>query len=194
MESVALVLNNTQQYDIFAECRKGNREAMHSLFVEHQRRVYSIALNFFGGDASRADDVTQQVFLKLFTKMNFRGDSEFTTWLYRMTVNACIDETRKARRLFGFADWFSASEPVVKISLDESILSREIAVEVQTVIGSLKPKFRLPLVLKYVEGLSYQEIADVLECSIGTVSSRLSRGHKMLAEKLGHLRSEAKGF
>lgn len=194
MESLARVTEYPPQTDLMAECRRGNRDAMHSLYVEHQRRVYSIALNFFGGDASRADDVTQQVFLKLFTKLNFRGDSEFTTWLYRMTVNACIDETRKSRRLFGFAGWFAASEPAVMISLDDSIRSREIVAEVQTVIGSLKPKFRLPLVLKYVEGLSYQEIANVLECSIGTVSSRLSRGHKMLAERLGHLRSEVKGF
>ncbi len=75
-------------------------------------------------------------------------------------------------------------------SLDENIRSREIAAEVQAVIGSLKPKYRLPLVLKYVEELSYQQIADVLGCSIGTVSSRLNRAHKMMAAKLGHLRSE----
>lgn len=190
MEQLARVTENPPQTDLIAECRRGNRDAMHSLFVAHQRRVYSIALNFFGGDADKAADVTQQVFLKLFTKMNFRGDAEFTTWLYRMTVNTCIDETRRSRRLFGLADWFSASEPVGKVSLDEKIRSREIAREVQTVLGSLKPKFRVPLLLKYVEGLSYIEIADVLECSIGTVSSRLNRGHKMVAAKLEHLRGE----
>ncbi len=108
MELLASVTEYPPQIDLIAECRNGSREAMHSLFVTHQRRVYSIALNFFGGDASKADDVTQQVFLKLFTKMNFRGCSEFTTWLYRMTVNACIDETRKGRRFFGLTDWFAA--------------------------------------------------------------------------------------
>lgn len=190
MEKLARVTENPPQTDLIAECRRGNRDAMHSLFVEHQRRVYSIALNFFGGDADKAGDVTQQVFLKLFTKMNFQGRSEFTTWLYRMTVNACIDETRKSRRLFGLADWFSSSEPEANVSLDEKIRSREIAAEVQTVLGSLKPKFRVPLLLKYVEGLSYQEIAGVLECSIGTVSSRLNRGHKMVAAKLEHLKGE----
>ncbi len=190
MEQLARVTKDPPQIDLIDECRRGNREAMHTLFVEHQKRVYSVALNFFSGDADKAADVTQQVFLKLFTQMNFRGDAEFTTWLYRLTVNTCIDETRKSRRLFGLADWFSAGEPVVKVSLDEKIRLREIAVEVQAVLGSLKPKYRLPLLLKYVEGLSYTEIADVLECSIGTVSSRLSRGHKMVAAKLGHLRGE----
>jgi RNA polymerase sigma-70 factor, ECF subfamily len=190
MENLARVTENPPQTDLIAECRRGSRDAMHALFIAHQRRVYSIALNFFGGDTDKAGDVTQQVFLKLFTKMNFQGRSEFTTWLYRMTVNTCIDETRKNRRLFGLADWFTASEPQTKTSPDEKIRSREIASEVQVVLGSLKPKYRLPLVLKYVEGLSYQEIAAVLDCSIGTVSSRLSRGHKLIAAKLEHLRGE----
>ena len=190
MEHAARVTEDPPQIDLIAECRRGSRAAMHALFTTHQRRVYSIALNFFGGDADKAADVTQQVFLKLFTKMNFRGDAEFTTWIYRMTVNTCIDETRKTRRLFGLADWFIEREPEAKISLDEKIRSREIASEVQVVLGSLKPRYRLPLLLKYVEGLSYQEIAAILNCSIGTVSSRLNRGHKLLSAKLQHLRGE----
>ena len=160
---------------------------MRSLFVEHQRRVYSIAINYFSGDASKADDVTQQVFLKLFTKMSFRGDSEFSTWLYRTTVNACIDETRKNRRWFVLSDWFADDRSA---SIDESIRTDEIGEQVQRALGSLKPEYRLPVVLKYVEGLSYQQIAEVLGCSIGTVSSRLNRAHKILAEKLEHLRGE----
>src|SRR5688572_12299462 len=190
MERLELVTEDWSTTELIAECQKGSRDAMHALFTAHQRRVYSIALNFFGGNADKAADVTQLVFLKLFTRMNFRGDAEFTTWLYRMTLNACIDETRKARRLFGLADWFTAAEPEVRTSLDEHIRSIEIAREVQTVLGSLKPKYRIPLVLKYVEELSYQEIAHILDCSIGTVSSRLSRGHKMLALKLQHLKGE----
>ncbi|MEQ1763264.1 MAG: sigma-70 family RNA polymerase sigma factor [Pyrinomonadaceae bacterium] len=188
MESVALVLDNApQQPDLIAQIRNGDRGAMRSLYVEHQRKVYSIALNYFSGDASKAEDVTQQIFLKLFTKMNFRGDSEFTTWLYRMTVNACIDESRKSRRWFGLGDWFIDYRTP---SIDETIRSGEIGEQVQRVLASLKPEYRLPVVLKYVEGLSYQQIADVLGCSIGTVSSRLNRAHKMLAEKLEHLREE----
>ena len=68
--------------------------------------------------------------------------------------------------------------------------SEEISEVVGREVAKLKPKFRSPILLKYVEGLSYQEIAEVLECSIGTVSSRLNRGLKMLAQKLGHLKNE----
>jgi RNA polymerase sigma-70 factor (ECF subfamily) len=188
MESTAVVLDNVQpQPDLIALVRGGDRAAMRSMYVEHQRKVYSIALNYFGGDASKAEDVAQQVFLKIFTNLSFRGDSEFTTWLYRMTVNACIDETRKSRRWFGLGDWFVDER---SSGLDESIRSGEISEQVQRVIGSLKPEYRLPVVLKYVEGMSYQQIGEVLGCSIGTVSSRLNRAHKILAEKLGHLRGE----
>jgi len=188
MEIAALVLDNVQpQPDLIAECRRGDRAAMRSLYVEHQRRVYSIALNYFGGDVGKAEDVTQQVFLKIFTSMSFRGDSEFTTWLYRMTVNACIDETRKGRRWSVLGDWFTDDKSE---SIDDDIRSGEISKQVQRVVGSLKPEYRLPVVLKYVEGMSYQQIGEVLGCSIGTVSSRLNRAHKLLAGKLEHLRGE----
>jgi RNA polymerase sigma-70 factor (ECF subfamily) len=66
----------------------------------------------------------------------------------------------------------------------------ELGTSVKNAIGELKPKFRLPVLLKYVEGLSYEEIAAVLECSTGTVASRLNRAHKMLAKRLGHLRDQ----
>jgi RNA polymerase sigma factor (sigma-70 family) len=66
----------------------------------------------------------------------------------------------------------------------------EIADAVKAAIGELKPKFRLPILLKYIEGLSYEEIASVLGCSMGTVASRLNRGHKALAKRLSHLRGQ----
>ena len=88
------------------------------------------------------------------------------------------------------AGQFEAAEPVTRMSLNEKLQSGEISREVRVVIGALKPKYRLPILLRFVEELSYQEIASVLGLSIGTVSSRLNRGQKMLAERLGHLRNE----
>lgn len=183
------MMENLTERDLLAECRRGSREAMQSLFVENQRRVFSVALNFFGGNDDLAKDITQQVFLKLLTRLeNFRGDAEFTTWLYRITVNACVDETRKLRRFLNFGDLFGAGEPRARHGQDEWLDKREISGEVQQAIAGLKPKFRLPILLKYSEGLSYAEIAEILNCSIGTVSSRMNRGHKMLASKLEHLK------
>jgi RNA polymerase sigma-70 factor, ECF subfamily len=97
MERFALMTENQNEKNLLADCRNGNREAFESLYNQHQKRVFSVALNFFGVDESLAKDITQQVFLKIFEKINeFRGESEFTTWLYRMTVNACIDEQRQS--------------------------------------------------------------------------------------------------
>ena len=177
------------EQDLLAECKNGSRKAFELLYQAHQRRVFSVALNFFGGNREMAEDVTQQVFLKIFNKIaDFRADSEFTTWIYRMTVNACIDEQRKTRRFFSIENFFG--EFRVKKTQDERFERKEVSDEVQKAIGELKEKFRLPILLKYSEGLSYEEIAKVLDCSIGTVSSRLNRGHKMLAQKLKHLKGK----
>lgn len=179
------------EQDLLAASRSGDRKALESLFVQNQKRVFSVALNFFGGDEAAAKDVTQQVFLKIFAKLEmFRGEAEFTTWLYRITINACLDERRKTRRFLSFSDFFGFGDERVRRTQDEKIYRREIADEVQKAVAQLKPKFRLPILLKYVEGLSYEEIAGVLECSMGTVASRLNRGHKMLAGKLKHLKNE----
>lgn len=189
MESVARMTEKTTERDLLAECRNGNRKAFEALFAAHQKRVFSVALNFFGGKTETAEDVTQQVFLKIFNKISdFRADSELTTWIYRMTVNACIDEQRKTRRFFSIENFFG--EFRTKKTPNEKFEQREVSGEVQKAIGELKEKFRLPILLKYSEGLSYEEIAKILDCSTGTVASRLNRGHKMLAQKLKHLKGK----
>src|SRR5437870_12876044 len=173
-----------------AACQQGDREALRLLFEAYRDRVYSIAVYAMGGDSSAAADVTQQVFVKLMTRIGqFRGNSEFTTWLHRLVVNCCLDERRKQRRFVPLAE-FGLTETGRQISHATSYARRELAGHVQAAIAELKPKLRWPILLKYVEGLSYQEIAEVLGCSKGTVASRLNRGHKALAKKLGHLRGQ----
>lgn len=179
--------------DLLAKCREGSREAFAEIYRRNQRRVYSIALNFFGGDGDQACDIVQQVFVKLYGRLDqFHGNSEFTTWLYRITVNACIDEQRKRSRWFGLDEAFGLGEPRVKRTQQEKLERKELSAEVQRVVAKLKPKLRLPILLKYVEGLSYEEISKVLEISIGTVASRLNRGHKILASKLQYLKDEGR--
>lgn len=174
---------------VITACQQGDREAFRQLFEAYKDKVFSIAVYSFGGDQSRASDVTQQIFLKLMTNISqFRGDSQFTTWLYRMVANACIDEQRKQKRFLPFAD--SAPSKSWKRPQEQRFAKMELAASVQGAIAELKPKFRLPILLKYVEELSYEEIANVLGCSKGTVASRLNRGHKELARRLAHLRDQ----
>ena len=171
-------------------CQEGDRDAFRVLFETYKDKVYSIAVYSSGGDATFADDVTQQIFLKLFTAIKqFRGDSEFTTWLYRLVVNACMDERRRRRRLLPFGEVFAVKHPSEKNPQEKQYEKTEVAEVVRNAIAQLKPKFRLPILLKYIEGLSYEEIAQVMCCSKGTVASRLNRGHGQLAKRLSHLRA-----
>src|SRR5215203_2181568 len=173
---------------VIEACQQGDRAAFQLLFETYKDKVFSIAVYSSGGDRALADDVTQQIFLKLFTAIRqFRGDSEFTTWVYRLVVNACLDERRRRRRLLPWGETVAMRSPGDKKPQEKQYARLEVAEAVRAAIGELKPKFRLPILLKYIEGLSYDEIASVMGCSKGTVASRLNRGHSQLAKRLSHL-------
>lgn len=186
-------------------CKQGDREAFQQLFELHKDRVWSVALHFIG-DETAARDITQQVFLKLFTAINqFRGEAGFSTWLYRMVANVCLDEQRRRRRFLSFdffkqGDFFKTGDEInvmdeqqakqleQALSQESRHAQLELSAAVKSAVKELKPKLRIAILLKYFEGLSYEEMASVLGCSPGTVASRLNRGHKELARKLAHLK------
>jgi RNA polymerase sigma-70 factor (ECF subfamily) len=182
--------NESIDWRVITRCQQGDRDALRFLFEAYKDRVYSIAMYSLGGDEQLASDVTQQVFIKLMTRISqFRGDSEFATWLYRLVVNTCRDEQRKERRWVPLADSVFMTA-TVKQSQTGQYASKELARQVQRALGELKPKLRWPILLRYVQGLSYEEIGKVLGCSKGTVASRLNRGHSALSRKLAHLRDQ----
>jgi len=190
MEQLAIMSDRSTEAEIIKACKRGDRTAFRDLFEAHKDRVYTIAFHY-GGDETTARDVTQQVFLKLFTIIGqFREDSQFTTWLYRIVANACADEHRRRRRFVPFSPAVEVSHMTTRSTQEESYQRRQVADSVRDASSELTPKLRLPILLKYVEGMSYEEISESLGISIGTVSSRLNRGHKMLAQKLAHLRGE----
>ena len=190
MERRAAMAEQLINGQVIEACQQGDRDAFHCLFEAYKDKVFSIAVYSSGGDRTLAEDVTQQIFLKLFTAIRqFRGDSEFTTWLYRLVVNACLDERRRRRK---WLPWETEATVAMnnlsdKKPQEQQYARLEVAEAVRVAIEQLKPKFRLPILLKYIEGLSYEEIAEVMGCSKGTVASRLNRGHSQLAKRLSHL-------
>ena len=191
MEQRAVMTEPVVDDSVITACQTGDREAFRQLFECYKDRVFSIAVYSLSGDEAAANDVTQQIFLKLMTNIvQFRGDSAFTTWLYRLVVNACTDEHRKRRRFLPFGQSTAMTRIEERKPQEVKYARRELGESVQAAIRELKPKLRMPILLKYVEELSYEEIANVLGCSKGTVASRLNRGHRKLAEKLAHLRNE----
>jgi RNA polymerase sigma-70 factor (ECF subfamily) len=183
----AAVMSRRGVDELIDACRLGDRDAFRELFETYKDRVYSIAFHFTG-DESTAKDVTQQVFLKLLTHLHqFRRDSAFTTWLFRLVANTCMDEHRRTRRFLPYEPEALGGEPAADAVGDAVVLEHEVADAVRAAVGRLRPKLRLAILLRYFEGLSYEEMAESLGCSKGTVASRLNRGHRILAEKLAHL-------
>ncbi len=192
MEQRAVMAQKLIDGAVIEACQQGDREAFQLLFEAYKDKVFSIAVYSIGGDHAMADDVTQQIFLKLFTAIRqFRGDSEFTTWLYRLVVNACVDERRRRKRWLPWGDSVAITNSTDGKLQERQFDRVEVSEAVRAAIAELKPKFRLPILLKHIEGLSYDEIASVMGCSKGTVASRLNRGHSQLAKRLAHLNSSA---
>jgi RNA polymerase sigma-70 factor (ECF subfamily) len=177
-----------EEDDLVERCRKQDPDAQRLLFERYQSRVFRLAM-FMSRNSADAAEITQDVFFKLYSGLpQFRGEATFDTWLYRIVSNACRDHARKSRRflLLDSAFWSSRTSQVVPPEHGAGPNgTREV---VRSAIASLPEKFRVPVVLRYVEDFSYEEISKVLDCPSGTVAARLSRAHKMLAGKLARLR------
>src|SRR5215472_3429540 len=179
---------NEPRSDVVEASRRGDQEALRLLFEAHKDRVYSLALRFTG-DVTAAWDLTQEVFIKVFSKVGeFRNQARFETWVYRIVLNACIDEQRKNKRFVSFERHGKRNQMSEDQPQEKSYMRHQVIEAVQAAVARLTPKVKAPILLRYVEGLSYEEIAAVLGCRAGTVAARLNRGHKILARELASLR------
>ncbi|MCL1905443.1 MAG: sigma-70 family RNA polymerase sigma factor [Clostridiales bacterium] len=173
--------------------RKGDAAAFEELALAYQQRIYNIALRMLQ-NAEDAADVTQEALLKMYRSLpGFRGESAFSTWVYRITVNACRDMLRSAYKQKEAPLDFLGEEGEKDTRLevaDYSVMPEEILSEketnayLQALIAGLTPKYRLVVTLREISGLGYQEISLAAGISIGTVKSRLNRARKCMQEKL----------
>lgn len=166
--------------------QNGEREVFRFLVERYQEKVRNIVFSIFN-DADLVDDISQEVFIKVFQALqNFRFESSFYTWVYRITVNKCRDELRKkkVKRFFSFQSFEKTTNLKIENMATTSFDDENMMGVIQETMKKLPEKFRLPIILKDIDGLSYDEIAEVLDCEVGTVKSRLSRGRSMLKELL----------
>jgi RNA polymerase sigma-70 factor (ECF subfamily) len=171
------------------DAQAGDREAFDYLVERHKDIVYAVAYRF-AKDPDLALDLSQNAFIRAYRGIkSFRGKSSFSTWLYRITMNTCIDYTRKrARSVDSLAvpeevAEYAGSEPIVASLPREpgaDALSSELGEQIQKAVDLLPEYHKSVFVLYEIEGLSYKEIADVVGCSIGTVMSRLHYARKKL--------------
>jgi RNA polymerase sigma-70 factor (ECF subfamily) len=185
--------NRLKERALIDACKQGDHDAFAVLFEAHKDRVYSIALRF-SGDRAAAMDIAQETFLKLLSAIqDFRGEASFDSWVYRLVVNACLDQKRRARRWIpAVDDLFSALRASGETALQQ-LVRAERQESVQKVVAGLPPDQRIIVILRYTEGLSYDAIGEILGCPAGTVASRLNRAHKVLERRLAHFRGEQRG-
>lgn len=171
--------------DVLESCRRGDRDAFRLVYETYKDGVFSMALYFFRGDAATAADVTQQVFVKLMERIGgFQGQSDFSTWLHRLVTNTCIDRTRSPWRRAVMTDPVELDARPVQPSQEAEMDHQDRERAIQAALATLTPKIRMAIVLRYFQDLSYAEMASVLNCSVGTVASRLSKGHALLGPRL----------
>ena len=172
---------------LLQKAQEGDRKAFESLVGLHSRGVYNLALGYTGRHQD-AEEITQTVFLKMWKALpQFRGGSTFSTWLYRLTLNACTDHYRREKKRQG--DLSLEDPDLVPIrdtapSPEDIVIQREEQAILREALAELPEQHRVVLVLREVDGLDYREIAQVLAIEIGTVKSRLARARRALREKL----------
>ena len=166
-------------------------EAFTLLYEKYKDRVYNIAWRVVGNH-SEALDICQETFTLLLKKIStFHFESKFSSWLYRIVVNMAIDYQRKYRHKHKKEVSLPSDSQGAGIKDEKTanpgqkILETETEQMVHNAIASLSPKLRAIVVLRYLEGMSYEELSEILDVSLGTVKSRLARAHVVLAKKLG---------
>lgn len=168
---------NDPDEDLVRRARSGDRGAIEDLVRKHQRRVYNIAFRMLGREEDAAD-ASQEVFLTCIRKLSgFQGRSAFSTWLYRVTVNACYDTLRKRAREAPSDEQEPPPQP-------DHADAAAAAADVQRALLLVPEDFRAVLVLHDVRGLPYEEVAEALGAPVGTIKSRLHRARVALARAL----------
>jgi RNA polymerase sigma-70 factor, ECF subfamily len=170
--------------DLIRRFKGGDRPAFEELLRKYQDRIYNLC-RYMLQDAEEAQDAAQDTFLKAYAALkNFKPEAAFYTWLYRIAVNTCLDHKRKFRPE-PFKDQSLAEDlPSAEPSAERRYQSKEIGRAIQSALEQLSKKSRAVIVLKEIEGLSYEEIAEVLKTSIGTIKSRISRAREELRRLL----------
>jgi RNA polymerase sigma-70 factor, ECF subfamily len=165
--------------------QRGDRSAFEQLFRTYERRVYNVVLRVIG-NPDEAEDLKQEAFFRAFKSIgSFRGGCRFSTWLFRIATNLCLDEIKRKKpqastdELFEERNWRflerdAVPDPADELERDECLRS------VRTALEGVPPHYRVLLVLRYVEELPYEEIARVMGCSVNALNVRLHRARQVL--------------
>ncbi len=180
------VIADSHDAELVARARTGDPNAFELLVRRYRNEVFAFSYHFLR-NREQAWDVSQEVFIKAHRALTrFRGDASFKTWLMRITANQCKDFLKKRRlQTVSFDDGrYAQDAPTHVLAPDRSLEAQEIGEAVEQALAKLSHKHRTAFILREFEGLSYEEMAQVMDCSIGTVMSRLHHARKKLQRGL----------
>ena len=169
--------------ELIKKARRGDERAFEELIKPRMSAVYNLALRMMRNEAD-ARDAAQNAIIKIFTNLgSYRGDSSFSTWVFSVTRNACLDELRRVKRFSTepIPDDASAGEMYDPVAAADAAEDRR---EVADLVSGLPENMRAPIVLKYIDGYSVDEIAEIMGITEATVKTRLFRGRQKLRELL----------
>lgn len=174
--------------DIILNCQKKEIGAFSQMYEFYKDRIYNLCLRM-SGNYQEAEDLTQDVFLKVYQKIGeYRFSSSFSSWIYQIATNLCIDKARRAQKIT-FVN-LKETEQDVSDSMEELLYKKEMEVQLQKALTKLKPQYRIYIILRDKEGLTYSEIARILGVNLGTVKSKLNRARMQLAKELKDYKRE----
>lgn len=190
-------MTDHREKELIQKAKQGDMTAFEELILKHEKIVYNVALRMMN-HSEDAKDISQEVFLKAYRNIaNFDERSAFSTWLYRITTNTCIDEMRKrkGKQSYSLEEELENEDGTMQRQIadegdtpEESLLREERKSEILQALENLSAEHKAAVVLRDVKGLSYEEISEILELSLGTVKSRISRARNQLKTEILKIR------
>lgn len=181
-------MDSSRDPDLVARALRGEEKAYRALLDRYQRSVYSICLRMVKNE-TEAEDLAQEAFVKVFTSLGrYDPTYPFSSWIFKITANLCIDHLRKRRLqtvsidepVAGKDGDFTKDFPAPGANPEGLMLTREKMEALDAAIESLPPHYRIMVLLRHQEGLSYEEIAEALDIPLGTVKARIHRARALL--------------
>lgn len=189
--------------DLMKRCQKGDMDAFNLIVRRHRVALVNFIAQFIGSNQDSAEDLAQETFVRMFkaAKRYRAGTAKFSTWMYHIASNLCKNELRNRGRRGRFfvdsiitddknevgspgEDLIATAPAHVSFQPDVELERKELQRTVQSAIAELPERYRLPVVLRDLQGLSYEEISEVLNLPLGTTKSRINRARLMLKDKL----------
>ena len=193
-------MTDLKERDLIRRAKQGDMLAFEELILNHEKIVYNVALRMMN-HSEDARDISQEVFLKAYRNLaNFDERSAFSTWLYRITHNTCIDEMRKrkGKQNYSLEEELENEDGSMQRQIadegdtpEESLLREEQKSEILQALDTLSEEHKAAIILRDVKGLSYEEISEILELSLGTVKSRISRARNQLKTEILKMREQS---